>query len=396
LLLIVIIVIGWNVDVRRAFRFSKMGRLIRNTSKMAIWKVDGVDEYHLPRTELLQKLEEMFKTEKVILLSTSAGTGKTTVLDLLKKRSPTTCHYVDLKIPRIPASDLVKRATNFTFGGSFNCPPEKIAIVMLDDTQQKFTGKINQEFWSTLVKSKDHLPDNIRFIISATHSLRITGFAPADLGSLCKLTRHDFLLSPAEVYALLDISIELLKKERAGDVASALSDASVRNAIVSECGGVVSAVTQTVNALQQKFRKISCTPSEALQYIMSRDILDHFWRCFPLPDELQVLSPGIRTALTACSIDGTLSHTPSLLVHNGEVHTSAPTAAALKQLVQQGILTVITSPVDGVTTLQFVSPLAERYLSNRVFPHRNNVHLTSNTTAFELVSDNDDPVHVGV
>jgi len=224
----------------------------------------------------------------------------------------------------------------------------------------------------------------------------MTGFAPADLGSLCKLTRHDFLLSPAEVYALLDISIELLKKERAGDVASALSDASVRNAIVSECGGVVSAVTQTVNALQQKFRKISCTPSEALQYIMSRDILDHFWRCFPLPDELQVLSPGIRTALTACSIDGTLSHTPSLLVHNGEVHTSAPTAAAMKQLVQRGILTEITSPVDGVTALQFVSPLAERYLSNRVFPHRNNVHLTSNTTAFELVSDNDDPVHVGV
>ena len=177
----------------------------------------------------------------------------------------------------------MKKATDFAFGAPFNPTCNRKVIVMLDDAQEKFKGKLNRQFWSTLVKSKDRLPDNIRFIISATHSVRISGAAPADLGSLSKLTRNDFLLSPEEVYDLLDISIGMLKQDRAENVASVLNDSFVRDVIVAECGGIVSAVTQTVNALQQKFSKeTACTPSEALHFLKSREILDHYWRCFPL------------------------------------------------------------------------------------------------------------------
>ena len=87
-----------------SFRITPTSAVIlhrQRRSLTAVWKEDGVvsSADHLPRDSLLQTVESMLDTEKVIMLSATAGTGKTSLLDMLKERTPNKCHYVDLKVP---------------------------------------------------------------------------------------------------------------------------------------------------------------------------------------------------------------------------------------------------------------------------------------------------------
>lgn len=88
----------------------------------------------------------------------------------------------------------------------------KIFIVMLDDAQRKY-GKV--DLWTSLIKPDVHcsLPPNIRFVISATYSLT-TDDNPVDFGTLPKLVREDFRLSPEEVDEFIRLSSVRMEAER--------------------------------------------------------------------------------------------------------------------------------------------------------------------------------------
>ncbi|ETI35383.1 hypothetical protein L916_17710 [Phytophthora nicotianae] len=67
---------------------------------------------------------------------------------------------------------------------------------MVDDAHEKYDEK---ELWSALIKAAPSwLPNNVRFIICATHALAGGVESPVEFQSLMKFSRSDFLLSDVE------------------------------------------------------------------------------------------------------------------------------------------------------------------------------------------------------
>jgi hypothetical protein len=77
------------------------------------------------------------------------------------------------------------------------------SVIFIDDAQAKYE---EVSFWGQLIKSSGlWLPENIRFIISATHSMSGGRESPVEFSSLSKLQRDVFTLSKEESYEFLNL-----------------------------------------------------------------------------------------------------------------------------------------------------------------------------------------------
>mmetsp|Transcript_3218 Transcript_3218/g.6718 ORF Transcript_3218/g.6718 Transcript_3218/m.6718 type:complete len:117 (+) Transcript_3218:208-558(+) len=115
---------------------------------------------------------------------------------------------------------------------------------MLEDAQNRYGDK---NLWTGLIKSDfDHkLPNNIRFVISATYSLG-TDVSPVDFRTLPKLVHEDFRLSQEEVDEFIRLYSVRMGAERAGGL---LIDPVVRNVIATNCNGHIGALSVSVREI---------------------------------------------------------------------------------------------------------------------------------------------------
>jgi hypothetical protein len=167
-------------------------------------KIDGIDinSQHLERRDLVEKFSDLVVSNFLVLLSSPSGSGKSSLYKRYKADAIDTkvilisCFkdeplYVLLKLKGI---DFLKETVNDKL-------LNKSIVVFLDDAQAKY----GETIWKDLIKhAVQWLPSNIKFVISATHSLNGGIKSPVEFDSLARLSRSDFLLTDKEARQFLD------------------------------------------------------------------------------------------------------------------------------------------------------------------------------------------------
>jgi hypothetical protein len=143
--------------------------------------------------------------------------------------------------------------------------------IFIDDAPAKY-HEIG--FWAELIKNAPNwLPANVRFIISSTHLLSGGTHSPVEFKGLPELNRGHFLLAESEAKKFLDLPIIGLPDEMKSDI--------LKEVLIRDCGGLIGALRQSINALKEQFAKDSQPPAKALlQHFLSDKVLHRMTRCF--------------------------------------------------------------------------------------------------------------------
>jgi hypothetical protein len=284
-----------------------------------------------------------------VLLTSPAGSGKSSLCKLFKQ-------VVSKKIFVIAISCiqekslleiLQEKGIDLDTGNFVKKIPQKKVVFFLDDAQVKYDDLV---FWGRLFKGIiPLLSNNIRIVISATHSLNGGKESPAEFKSLPRLSRLDFLLADEEAFEFLELSdIGLPEKMR--------SLANLKTVLVKEAGGLIAALRLAVDSLNESFMK-DVAPSETrlLQHCMSKPFIERMARCFGSNHSLPI-GNDFKHFLKRCLVDGR-NQSPSSLNQDDKKSFSS--------LEKAGIL--VQFPDD---TFGFSSQLAKRYYFKWIFPNR--------------------------
>ncbi|KAF0713466.1 Aste57867_4320 [Aphanomyces stellatus] len=241
---------------------------------------------------------------------------------------------------------------------------KRFTVVFLDDAQSQYEDK---DFWTGLIKySPRWMSTNIRFIISATHLLACGVASPVEFVLLKKLKREEFLLSDSEARQLLNFPITGLPDE--------MKSENVLQFLIGECGGLVGALRMAIDFLQYHFRKeprgIKPKDSLVLQMCLSREFNLEMARCFGTGRLDPNMDANDIKFVKRCFVEDYIL-AGNLANEEKKSH---------QWLEMAGIL--VTSPDNFIC---FSSPLAKRYIFEKIFPERNNENPTSLDELIEKV-----------
>jgi len=326
----------------------------------------------LGRHDLIKRLADLLRTNKMVYLGSSAASGKTSLMALFAKAYPSVkCIHLQMSFPRfdgspVPsASTMLLKKTGIELGANvihrteifdLNNPLQEF-VIMLDDAHGQFH---DNTFWEALIKDflANYLPPNVRFLVSATYGLG-TQWSPASFNSVVGLRREDLMISRAEAFELLS-SVNYLNWQ----------DPLVKEVIINQCQGLIGGIAVSACLVNAHFKNQIPTLSSVLDYCLSLGVNGHdlYRRCFS--NRLSTLPIELRSVLVLCLTEG--SH-------------AAPTNPdeSYLTLIKAGILT----QSDSGLTVEFSSPLAMKYVSNLLFPNRLAGRLPSDITVFRLVED---------
>jgi hypothetical protein len=326
---------------------------------------DGIQDMStaLPRVHLVAALfDKVFNgSSRFIHLGAPAASGKTSLLQLFQPycgERGVTCIYVSMLLEDFKGELRDKTGINVDRwmlepdpnGRCVCADTSKQFVVMLDDAQHRYG---DESLWTGLIKSdfRHRLPGNIRFIISATYSLR-TDVSPVDFRTLPKLVREDFRLSQEEVDEFIRLSSVRAYAERAGCL---LVEPEVRNVIATNCNGHIGALSVSVREIVKHFSHNTAVTVEGIvDFYLSKAMVSRFLRCYS--SGVDSLPDRMRACLVRCLSEGLLS------VPRDE------NPVAYLQLVRSGVL---DETVDG--RAKFTSPAAANYINDLMFPRRSDM-----------------------
>ncbi|KAI9318856.1 hypothetical protein BDR26DRAFT_905194 [Obelidium mucronatum] len=321
---------------------------------------------HLPRKALVESIIDRVLENRFVLMSSSAGSGKTSLLQLFQDFYPN-CIYLSVR-QHPPGSeptclDLIKSAgIDITHKIYPQSSSDRPLVVMIDDAQLTFSGPVNRDAWATLLKLIPIcVPETIKFLIATTHSLRGGYDSPAEFQDLPKFDRNSLLLSSAEANEFLDLDTGLSDELKEFNL--------LKSVIISQCGGSIGALRVSASALNDFVASVkdntTVTETEAVSYYFSLSVLTKMARVFG-SDHSRITAP-LNEFLVSCFTNGK-ALVPSDL-------NKADTTDFLK-LQKTGIL------VDSNGLVCFSSIIAKRYFLNWLFPRR---ALNNPATLIDLV-----------
>lgn len=327
---------------------GKPAKIFNNTSN----GISTVD-YILPRLGLVSKLAQYLHAgNQFIIISSPAGTGKTSVVHLLK--------YHLLKARTI--GDFIFRGVQFSgsavsateklgqIGLSFNaCTCEWVVapklreqriLLFLDDSHCQYQ---DIDFWANLMKETSPLPSNIQVIIVATFVLE-GNRSPVEFKSVtARIGRADMLLSEHESSDYIRHCVPDCLSSFAGFLKT----------IVSECGGTVAALRK-VGEFFHQYCVHNALPSlditVALELYFSRELLNVMFRLF-------------GTKLPDCS-NGTMRTMMIDLLRNKSA--DCENEEIVGQLIEAGIVAFN----EDKKKITFASGLAHRFYLNKFYSFR--------------------------
>jgi hypothetical protein len=305
--------------------------------------IDIRSENYLHRDELVDSLMNKVRYHLFTVLSSPPATGKTSLLKLFVHK-----HHINAKVIRCnqlmaPYDELLLKCGIDLKNETINLPQNESTLIIIDDAQFIYN---NEEFWIDLLKL---YPDwangyNIKFIISATHTITYRSESPVGLKDCPRLELKDFLISSKE-------GVELIGKTFYLQLFSL--DQEIIDSIINQCGGVVGAVRLSVIKICETFQKCCPKEGEVLQYYFSQDFMKDWDRLFAT--ERRPVLPEFQEFLTRRLI------LPS--GHQNDLHDDE-SISTLNALIKGGILT------DDGTHVGFSSILAERFYLQHFFPTR--------------------------
>jgi hypothetical protein len=330
----------------------------------AAYSLNGIDtnSFYLTRDHLVHQIAKILENQRFIVISSSAASGKTSLLQLFASRTEKTdCTYISFLNDNHNAFDLLKSAGVDLLAKVCTLVEEKdtVYVVMLDDSQKKYD---ETAFWEMLIKvSPVWLPANVRFVISATYVLSASSESPVEFESLHRISRNDMLLSVDEYQIFMDSPLGLPETIRTP---------TIRNLLWNETGALVGAVRLSVHHIINKFQKVTRPPeSEVIQYYLSYDFAKQMSRCFGNLEQLKnPRESNLKIFLEKCFLGG---------IHS-LARSNEEKVLQLIQLEKSGILEEVG---DG---LRFTSPLARRFCGRWLFPNRSDESEKSKTL-LELV-----------
>ncbi|KAJ3211579.1 hypothetical protein HDU82_005505, partial [Entophlyctis luteolus] len=296
---------------------------------------------HLDRIELLKNIAHSVETNRFVLISSPAGSGKTSMLQLFKKWTQVPCKYTRactgsscIEVLKDAGIDMVTRSYNSTSAR---------LVVMIDDAQNSYHDRRG---WESLIKEIPlWLSPSVKFIISATHSLKGGVESPVELKSLPTFHRRHFLLSETEATSFLDSPIGLRND---------MKFESLKQNIIAQCGGLIGALRLSVDGLTGAFAKSQPSETEALLFYFSADAVSRMARVFGSDHSLPV-DTVFKNFLGKCLTSG-LSKSPTDL--------SATDELCFTRLQKAGIL------VEENGFIKFSSIMGQRYFLKWLFPNR--------------------------
>jgi len=312
-------------------------------------KNDGIDidTEHLERLELVEKLTNLVSSNSIVLLTSPAGSGKSSLFKLYKAATKKKVIGISCFKDKTLFEVLKAKGIDFETEHTKEELLGKHVVIFLDDAQAKYH---EIRFWEELVKAAGlWLPKNIKFIVSATHSLNGGRESPVEFESLPRLSRQDFLLSEEEAYQFLDFSdIGLPQKMSIFP--------NLKSVLVNESGGLIAALRLSVDSLKESFMKDSHpTETALLQHSFSNAFVQRMARCFGSRHSKPV-GDDFKHFLKKCFAEDR-THLNGLTNQQDEDSYSF--------LKKAGILLEFPDSTFGFSSL-----LAKRYYFKWIFPNR--------------------------
>ncbi|KAG7375616.1 hypothetical protein PHYPSEUDO_000460 [Phytophthora pseudosyringae] len=305
-----------------------------------------LDLPHLSRDELVQKLYSAITGTNFVLLSSPAGSGKTSLLTLFARQYPG-FRYVPIAFDSATADATMILSSHGVDICGKKCviPRGELCVFMMDDCQRQYK---DLDFWTGLIKgSSSWLPKHVRFIISATHLLETDApISPVAFSSIpWKLAREDFLISDVEAHTCLALE---------NGLPPSLRHPTFLEVIIRECNRHIGSLRVSINTIYAHFQKGDPTEHDLLAYYMSGAFVDQMARCFG-SDHTTPTHPEHRKFLTLCLV-GDPAYQPLVqkLSHDEEQYFT--------RLKKAGIV------FEDGGYVKFTSPLAERYYYKWLFP----------------------------
>ena len=315
-------------------------------------KIDGIalGTEHLKRRELVGKLQSLVSKNSIVLLSSPAGSGKSSLCKLFQAATKNVeLVFISFLDKRTPFAILYNAGIDLQDMKISKSIGMKEVVFFLDDAQKKYG---DAQFWDSLVKATGGwMPENIKFIISATHSLSGGKESPVEFESLPKLSRLDFLLTEQEAYQLLEF-------RDTGLPPNIREHKILKDVVVNECGGLVGALRLSIDALEREFfstKNDDVEEAKCLQYCLSDPFVQTMARCFGSSHSYPAGNDFIRF-LKGCFENKTTWRDGFTQLQDEESYSSLKKAGILVELPDRSI--------------GFSSPLSKRYYFKWIFPNR--------------------------
>ncbi|KAJ3017691.1 UNVERIFIED_CONTAM: hypothetical protein HDU68_011515 [Siphonaria sp. JEL0065] len=303
---------------------------------------------HLNRKDLLTSIVGYLSTHRFVILSSPAGSGKTSLLQLLRRlaiNSNIKCVYNRTTAGSFCAEVLRKASIDMN-AKSCGYSADDVTYILIDDAQNSFDDNAG---WESFLKEPAGpdcwLPSSVKFIIASTHSLKGGFLSPAGFTSLPTLSRKDFLVNNAEALGFLQSEIGL-RHDMQFD--------SLRQTIIHQCGGLVGALRLSVDSLTSSFPKSSPTENESLLFYLSAIVVAKMERLFG-SDHAFPINEEFKTFLATCFTSGFTRSPVGLRTDDEQI---------ILRLQKAGIL------VEDAGLIGFSSVMAQRYFIQWLFPHR--------------------------
>jgi hypothetical protein len=299
---------------------------------------------YLPRRPLVSKLKIAIYQDDVVLISSPASSGKSSLLKMIQIEFP---DWLIIEISCIKKRDLTQFLQGIIAddaGVMYTLKDIQENVMILMDDAQHLYNHVN--FWQSLLKGPSKAFEKVKIVIAATHKLYGGYESPAEFGNLRGLNREDFLLSDAE-------SRSLLTSESRG-IYKRLQDESLIRSIISQAGGLIGALIVTINSFNERFSAEQPSEREKNEYLLSGSFIKQLMRCFStyLPRNCEMDKSVLEVLQRSVLVDGL--QFPN---HNYD-------STALKRLQKCGII------LFDDTHCRYSSIMAKHYYFKFLFPKR--------------------------
>ena len=253
-------------------------------------KTDGISisKNHLPRSAVVQEIYSTAKKQQYVVIGSSAATGKTSLLQLLKKRlEEKGANVIRLNITDEGPDELI---AELALDGIVKnerklrelCQNNSAVWLLLDDAQNAYAQKYAR-FWQFVVKGiSSYDIDNLFVVIAATYDLS-TPKSPVNFRAIEHIDPN---ISENEARELFKMHAEVWGYEDWKNYLETLVAISKFAGLQSFHVGVVMAGIRVLNELRKEPSQRDFNEQVALSALRDEPFINHLNRCFKLPDDL--------------------------------------------------------------------------------------------------------------
>jgi len=249
-------------------------------------KNDGISpqKNHLPRSEVVQRIYDAAKERQHVVIGSSAATGKTSLLQLLKKKLEEEEERVNVVRINMNSTDTADGLLRLLAEKGICKDVEKLSSLentwlLLDDGQNAYDREFDP-FWQFVVKSiaSAEVDDNLFVVIAATYNLS-TPKSPADFRGL---ERIDPSVTEEEARELFQMHAEVWVYKHWNTFRETLIDISKFSESESYHIGVVMAGVRMLADIRKQPDQPPLTEETALAVLRKGKFVAFLDRCFRL------------------------------------------------------------------------------------------------------------------